>query len=327
MQQLLPFVAPGREIAIHVLDHNHGGVDDDTEIDGTDRQQVCVLAAQDKDDDAEEQRERDIGAHDNGAAQIAEKQPLNSENQQNTEHEIMQHGAGGDTDQNGAIVERNQLHARRKTSIRFDLLNLRADTRDHVIGVQRPVHDDDRRHHVIRMVATGLAEPGHIAHRDFGNVFHEQRQALRLGKHDVLDVLDLVALGQIDGTPAVHQPDAANIHRLLPHIDGTAADVDVGVADGADHLGQCQTVGFEFSRIDVDVIFLGGAAPGIDLHNAGHGKKPTLQDPILYRAQVAQPEVRRSDQLIAVDFADQAGRLNLGRHITRQGDVLLKVDG
>src|SRR5580704_13135222 len=107
MQQFLLFVAPGREIAIHVLDHNHGGVDDDAEIDGADRQQVCVLAAQDKDDDAEEQRERDVGAYDNGAAKIAEKQPLNGENQQHTENEIMQHGAGGNADQNGAIVERN----------------------------------------------------------------------------------------------------------------------------------------------------------------------------------------------------------------------------
>src|SRR5580698_3919524 len=141
MQQLLSFLPPGREIAIHVLDHNHGGIDDDAKIDSADRQQVCVLAAQDKDDDAEEQGERDVGADDDGAAEVAEEQPLNGENQQNTENEVMQHGAGGDADQDGAVVERNQLYPRRKTSIRIDLLDLRADTSDHVIGVQRPVHN------------------------------------------------------------------------------------------------------------------------------------------------------------------------------------------
>jgi hypothetical protein len=34
-----------------------------------------------------------------------------------------------------------------------------------------------------------------------------------------------------------------------------------------------------------------------------------------------------SDQLIAVDFADEAGRLNLRRDSTGETDVLLQVDG
>ena len=76
---------PAWKIAIDVLDHDNGGVDDDAEIDRADRQQVGVFAAQDKDDDAEEQRERDIGADDDGAAQVAEEQPLNQENQQTAE--------------------------------------------------------------------------------------------------------------------------------------------------------------------------------------------------------------------------------------------------
>src|ERR1700733_3684473 len=109
MQQLLSFLPSGGEIAIHILDHNHGGIDDDAEIDGADRQQVCILAAQNENDDAEEQRERDICADDDGAAQIAQKQPLNGENKQNAEDEVVQHGAGGDADEHGAVVERNQL--------------------------------------------------------------------------------------------------------------------------------------------------------------------------------------------------------------------------
>src|SRR6202030_4475329 len=39
------------------------------------------------------------------------------------------------------------------------------------------------------------------------------------------------------------------------------------------------------------------------------------------------PEVRWSDQLITVDFADQAGRLDLRRNIAGETDVLLEVDG
>ena len=50
-------------------------------------------SAQHQNDDAEEQRERDVGADDDRAAQVAEKYPLNEENQQTAEHEIVQHRA------------------------------------------------------------------------------------------------------------------------------------------------------------------------------------------------------------------------------------------
>ena len=48
----------GLEIPVDILDQDHGGIDDDAEIDGADGQQIGVLAAQRQDDDAEEQRER-----------------------------------------------------------------------------------------------------------------------------------------------------------------------------------------------------------------------------------------------------------------------------
>ena len=268
-EQRLSRFRPGLEIPVDIFDQDHGGIDDDAEIDGADRQQIGVLVAQHQDDDAEEQRERDIDADNDGAAQIAEEQPLDEEDQQAAKDEIMQHRPGGDGDQRGAVVERHQFHAGRQAAVAVDLLDFRADARHHVVGVQRAVHDDDRRDHVIIVVAAGLAEPRHIADRDLGDIFHEHRHAVRLGQQDVLDVLDLVALGQIGGAAAVHQPDAADIHGLLAEIDGAAADIDIGVAERADHLRQRDIVGVEFVQIDVDVIFFGRAAPGIDLHDAG----------------------------------------------------------
>jgi hypothetical protein len=79
-------------------------------------------------------------------------------------------------------------------------------------------------------------------------------------------------------------------------------------------------------QIDLDVIFLGGPAPSVDLHDARHAEEPALQNPILDRAQIGQAEVRRPGHLIAVDFADQAGGLNGGRYVVGQTDVLLQID-
>jgi len=52
------------KIAIDVFHHDHGGIDDDAEIDRAERQQIGVLALQDQDDDGKEQREGNIGADD-----------------------------------------------------------------------------------------------------------------------------------------------------------------------------------------------------------------------------------------------------------------------
>src|SRR6516225_1542104 len=67
------------------------------------------------------------------------------ENQQTTEQEIVQDSVGGDGDERAAVVERDQFHAGRKTAVGVDLLDLRPDAFDDIIGVQRAIHDDDRR--------------------------------------------------------------------------------------------------------------------------------------------------------------------------------------
>ena len=69
-------VSPGLEVAIDILDQDDRGIDDDAEIDRADGKQVRILAAQHEDDDAEEQRERNVGADDDGAAEVAEEEPL-----------------------------------------------------------------------------------------------------------------------------------------------------------------------------------------------------------------------------------------------------------
>ena len=166
-----------------------------------------------------------------------------------------------------------------------------------------------------------------MADRHLGDVLYKDRHAVCLRKQDVFDVRDLVTLGQVGGAAAVHETDAADVHRLLAHVDRAAAHIDIGVADGADHLGQSDVVGVEFVQIDLDVIFLRGPAPGVELHHAGHRQESPLQYPVLNGPQIGQSKMLRSGHLIAVDFTDQAGGLDLRGDVIRQTDVLLEVDG
>ena len=113
LQGRLLFFRSRLEIPEYVLDQDHRRIDDDAEVDGADRQQVCVLAEQHQHDDAEKQRERDVDADDDGAAQVAQEDPLDEENQQATEDKVVQDRVGGDRHERGAVIIRNELDPRR----------------------------------------------------------------------------------------------------------------------------------------------------------------------------------------------------------------------
>src|SRR5215470_5510744 len=100
--------------------------------------------------------------------------------------------------------------------------------------------------------------------------------------------------------------------RMLADVDRAASDVDVGVAKSGQELWQGDAVGVELVEIDFDIVRLGRAAPGYHLDHSGNRQQPALHDPVLKRTKIGQAQVRRPDQLIAVDFADQARALNVG---------------
>ena len=267
-----------------------------------------------------------VRADDEGAAQVAEKNPLDEKNQDASEHKIVQNSGRRHVHQIGAIVKRHQFHSRRQRTVGVDFLNFIPDAGNHVVGMQGAVHHHDRRHHVVFVVAAGLAKSGNVTDRDLGNVLDVNRDAVGLTQDDILDVFDVVTLRQVSGPAAVHQADAANVDGLLADVDGAAADIDVGVADRRDHLGKRHVVGVELMQIDIDVVRLGCPAPGVDLNDAGDRQQAALDDPVLDRSQIGQSEVWGTDDLIAIDLPDQAGGLDLRRDVVRKTDILLQVD-
>jgi hypothetical protein len=237
----------------------------------------------------------------------------------------MQHRTGRDLDEGCAVVIGDELHARLQAAIVVDSLDFGLDARQHVVGVHRAVHHHDGEHHVVIMILARDSEPRHVADFDLGDVLYQHRDAVELGQNHVLDVLGPIALGQIVVAAAVHEAEAANIHRLLTDHDFAAADVDVRVAQGGNDLWNRDAVGIELVKIDVDIVSLGRTAPRIDLNDARHAEYSASRDPGLHGAQIGQPEMRRTDDLVAIDFADRARHLDLRNLILRQRDVLLEV--
>ncbi len=326
LEKLLSLVRSRLKIAEYVLDQDHRRIDDDSEIDGPDRQQIGILAAQHQDDDAEEQREGNVDADDDGAAQVAEEDPLDEEHQKTAEDEVVQDRVRRDRHERRAVVERNELHPRRQGPVAVDLLDLRLDARHDIIGVQGPVHNHDRGDDVVLTVATGFAQPRHVADIDIGDVLDLHRNAVGLCQDDVLDVVDPVALRQVLGPAAVQETDASDVHGLLADIDRASAHIGIGVADRGQNLRKGDVVGVEFVEVDLDLVFFGGAAPGVDLNDAFDRQQAALHHPVLDGAKIGQPDMGRPNDLITIDLAHQARALNLRRYAVGQADILLQAE-
>ena len=110
----MPLLSSGLrlEIPIDVLDEDHGGIDDDAKIDGADRQEIGVLAEQHHDDDAEEQRERNVRTDNHRAAQVTEEQPLNEKDKKAAVDEIVQHRRSGHVDELGTVIDTESISRR-----------------------------------------------------------------------------------------------------------------------------------------------------------------------------------------------------------------------
>ena len=161
-------------------------------------------------------------------------------------------------------------------------------------------HQHDALDDIVVLVLAGDAEPRLRADRHGGYVLDQNRRSVGRGDHGAGERVD-----------RADQADAAHHRRLLPDIDGVAADIDVGVADGLQQLRQRQPVRDQLVEIDLQLVGLGLAAPAGDVDDAGHGAEAALQHPVLQRLEIEHRIIGRPDQPVTIDLADRAERRNL----------------
>src|SRR3984893_18743964 len=297
LKQRLPMRRRGLKVPVNVLHHDHGGIDDDAEVDRAERQQVSVFALQDQDDDGEEQCERDVRTDGDGAAEIAQEHPLNKENQQTAKDQVVQNRTRGDPDQRAAIVVGNDLDPGRQASVAVELFDLGLHAWNDVVGMLGPPHHHDRGRNVVVVIPAPDAKARHKTDGNTRDVLDLDRKTVELAEDDVLDVLKLVTLGDVVGATAVDQTDTADIDRLLADRDLAAPDIDVGIAERGDQLRDRDVIGFQLLQVGIDIELLGGSAPGVDLHHSGNREETTRDHVILHRAQIGQTKIRRAQEL------------------------------
>src|SRR4030095_3690811 len=140
-------------------------------------------------------------------------------------------------------------------------------------------------------------EPRLFADRDMRDVADQHRIAARLRHHGVAEVVD-----------RADQADAAHHGGWRADVYGVAADIDVGVGDGLQHLRQRQPVGDQLVEIDLQLVGLGLAPPAGDVDDAGHGAETALQYPVLQRLEVEHAVVRWAFQTVTKNLSGRTER-------------------
>ena len=151
------------QMPVYVLHHDDRGIDHQAEIDRADRQQIRRFAAQHHEPDGEGQGERYGHGHDDGAADIAEKCPLQEKNQHYARDHVVQHGAGRDVNQIAAVVDTLDADAGRQDPAAVDLVHLRFDALDRRDAFRAAAHEHDALDDVVDIVVARYAQARHIA--------------------------------------------------------------------------------------------------------------------------------------------------------------------
>src|SRR4029077_9896079 len=185
------------------LHHDHGGIDDQAEIDGADRQQVGGFAAQHQDADREEQRERYRGADNQRAAQVAEKYPLQQHDQQDSEGHVFEHRFRGGLDQVLAVIDPLDPHARRQNRRMVDLFDQLLDPGDRGRTLLAAAHQHDTLDDIVVLILARDSQSRLLAYRDIGNVLDQDRRTAARRNHGVGKRID-----------RPDQADAAHDRRL-----------------------------------------------------------------------------------------------------------------
>src|SRR5207248_5246422 len=185
---------------------------------------------------------------------------------EDADHHVVQHRRGGEIDQILAVIDPLDVHAGRQDVGFIDGCDQLLDAQDRRRTLLAAAHQHDDLHDVVVVIQAGNSEPRFLADGYGGDILDQHRVAVALRDHGVGKI--------VHGTD---QPDAAHHGGLGPNVDGIAADIDIGITDGLQHLRQRQSVGDQLVEIHLQFVRLGLAAPPGDIDHTGYRAKPALQ--------------------------------------------------
>src|ERR1700728_3368775 len=111
------------QVAVDILNHHDGRIDDDAEIDRPDRQQVRRLAAEEKHREGEQECQGNVDGDDDRGFDIVDEHEQDRHDKHDAEYQVFGDGLGGEVKQIGAVVIGLDLRPRQQAA-RCGVVNL-----------------------------------------------------------------------------------------------------------------------------------------------------------------------------------------------------------
>ena len=286
-------IADVRPAPDKVLHHHDGAIDQQTEIDRTERHEVGRDAEQAHADEADEHRQWDDGRDDEGGPHVAQEEEQHDDDEEAAFDEVPRQRGGGAIDDVTLVIELLEAHALRQRV--GNLGHARADAVGHLEGVFALQHDDHAGHDLALSVARHRAVARHRRHGDGGDVAEQDGAACGRLQHDALEI----------GQPG-QQAHAAHRVAFGLVFDEPAAERLVAVGDGLQHVAERQLVLLEPGRIDDDVELLGEAAPRVDFADPDDRAQAVADVPVVRGLGDHGVEALAGHDVL-VDFAEGGG--------------------
>ena len=303
-----------RDLAEDVFHHHHRAIHQDAEIHRADREQVGRGVLDVQTDERKQQRQRNGGGDDQAGAHVVEEKDQDHHHQQHAAQQVLLDDVGGQLDQVDAVVERMNLDVLGQDVV-VELLRLRLDPLQHVLGLFAGALQDHALHRVVLFLVAELAQSRSDADDHVRDILHQHRRAVVHRQHHVADVL-------LGGQTAL----AAHVVELAALRVETAAGVAVVGRQRGLHLGRRQPDRRHFGRVQQHLVLHGAAAEARIVRHPGHRLVLRRDGPVLDGLQLHRRAVGAL-QHVAVDQPRRRGqRRHRGRDAARQAQARHAVE-
>ena len=183
-----------RDLTIDALQNHDGCVDENTEIDGANRNQIRGLIRKHHQAKREENCERDGDGRDEGDAPVTQHAQQYQRDQGEPQENDMAHGCGGDVNEIGAVVDGTDVHAGRQQIPMVQVVDLLVKGGKRGEGFCALLQQHDCLHNigvvvVAEVAAPDLAEARLMTFLDVRHVAQQDRNSIPFGHDDIAHVI------------------------------------------------------------------------------------------------------------------------------------------
>ena len=255
-----------------VLDDDHGAVNDDAEIKGTQAQQVAADAPLDHAGYGEQHRQRNHACGNQRRTDVAKEEKEHHDHQQGTEREVVAHGGDRVVHQRRSVVNRLGPDAVGQRGV--DLGHPFGHTLRDDAAVFAHQHEG-RAEHDFAAILGGRAGPEFLAEDDLPDVREIHGSALTCADNELAEVVERGHL-------------AWGAHKVLlaAAFDVTRTDIAVVGRQRGEHVAERQSIRHQLRGIGCDVKLARVPANAVDVSDARHRTQLRPHNPVLDRAQV-----------------------------------------